>query len=392
VKSASRKKDQFRSNLPLRSGGASAVIIERGDSLIVLSALLLTAIGLVMVYSASPFVAMKYHRADWYFFTRQLLFTVIGLGALFVGAKVDVDIYRRWIKIVLLVFIILMGLQLVSPLGPRIGGTRRWLDLGFVRIQTSDVARSLIIIYLARILSEKPEVLQKLNKRMLSVIGIIAVPILLTIFQPDLSSALVMTVIAGLILFLGGMKLRHIFAFGSVGGLFGSIWILKTSYQRERLINFFLRITEGSGGDNYQTMQSLLGFGRGGLFGVGLGQGKQKMLFLPEPHTDFIYSIIGEELGLIRAALVLVLFLILALRTTRMLKDQPDRFNYLLGSGLICSIVVFALINMYVATGLMPVTGLPLPFISSGGTNLVISLWSVGVLWQLSGKAVRSGR
>ena len=392
MKSASRKKDQFRSNLPLRSGGASAVIIERGDSLIVLSALLLTAIGLVMVYSASPFVAMKYHRADWYFFTRQLLFTVIGLGALFVGAKVDVDIYRRWIKIVLLVFIILMGLQLVSPLGPRIGGTRRWLDLGFVRIQTSDVARSLIIIYLARILSEKPEVLQKLNKRMLSVIGIIAVPILLTIFQPDLSSALVMTVIAGLILFLGGMKLRHIFAFGSVGGLFGSIWILKTSYQRERLINFFLRITEGSGGDNYQTMQSLLGFGRGGLFGVGLGQGKQKMLFLPEPHTDFIYSIIGEELGLIRAALVLVLFLILALRTTRMLKDQPDRFNYLLGSGLICSIVVFALINMYVATGLMPVTGLPLPFISSGGTNLVISLWSVGVLWQLSGKAVRSGR
>ena len=388
---ANWKKKLIQSNRRA-AGGATAVTVERGDNLIILSALLLTAVGLVMVYSASPFVAVKYHKADWYFFSRQLLFTVIGLGALVVGVKLDVGFYRRWIKLLLLISVILMVLQLVTPLGQKIGGTRRWLDLGFIRIQTSDIARCMVIIFLARVLAEKPEVLHKLNRRMLAVIGIAAVPILLTILQPDFSSALVMTLIAGLVLFLGGMKLRHLFVFASTGSTIAGLWILKTPYQRDRVMNYFLRVTEGGGGDNYQTIQSLLGFGRGGLFGVGLGQGKQKMLFLPEPHTDFIYAIIGEELGLIRASLVLGLFLILALRTIKTLKDQPDRFNYLLGSGLILSIVLYAMINMYVATGLLPVTGLPLPFISSGGTNLVISLWSVGVLWQLSRKAVDRGR
>ncbi len=374
---------KFRTDRREAGRGLSS-IISRGDNLLLLSALLLTAVGLVMVYSSSTFVAAKHDKLDWYFFSRQLLFTVIGLVALIVGAKMDVRFYRRWVKAILIGFSIVMVLQLITPLGPVIGGTRRWIDFGPFGMQTSDVARCLIVIYLARVIADEPELLGRLDKRMWGVLGIIAVPMVLTVLQPDLSGALMMALTAGLVLFLAGMKLRHLAGLFTAGLGVVALWIIRIPYQRERIYNFVLRFIEGGGGDNYQTLQSLLGFGRGGLLGVGLGQGKQKMLFLPEPHTDFIFSIIGEELGLIRASIIIALFLVLALRSFKALRRQPDRFSFLLGAGLIGSIIIFALVNMYVATGLLPVTGLPLPFISSGGTNLVISLWSVGVLWQLS--------
>jgi len=374
----------------MRSAGfysqdGDTLINPRGDRLIVISALLLTAVGLVMVYSASTFVAAKHDKMDWFFMFKQLKFAIIGLAAFMIGAQVNVRFYKRWVKIALLGITILMFLQLVTPLGAIIGGTRRWINLGLFNLQTSEVARCLVIIYLARTLAEEPEVLQRLDKRMFGVLAIVAVPMLLTAMQPDLSGALMMAAIVGIVLFLGGLKLVHILGF-SVIGVLGTIFtLMQNSYQRERLFCFLQRFTDvGGGGDNYQAFQSLLGFGRGGLLGVGLGQGKQKMLFLPEPHTDFIFSIIGEELGLIRTTIVLALFIILTIRALKAVKMQPDRFKFLLGAGLTASIIMYALVNMYVTTGMLPVTGLPLPFISSGGTNLVISLWSIGVLWNLS--------
>ncbi len=367
------------------SQDGDTLINPSGDRLIVISALLLTAVGLVMVYSASTFVAARHDKMDWFFMFRQLKFAIIGLAVFMIGARVNVRLYKRWVKIALLGITILMFLQLVTPLGSIIGGTRRWINLGLFNLQTSEVARCLVVIYLARILADEPEVLQRLDKRMLGVLAVAAVPMLLTAMQPDLSGALMMAAIAGIVLFLGGLKLVHILGF-SVIGVLGTIFtVMQNSYQRERLFCFLQRFTDvGGGGDNYQAFQSLLGFGRGGLLGVGLGQGKQKMLFLPEPHTDFIFSIIGEELGLIRTTIVLALFIILTIRALKAVKMQPDRFKFLLGAGLTASIIMYALVNMYVTTGLLPVTGLPLPFISSGGTSLVISLWSIGVLWNLS--------
>ncbi len=376
-------KSRYQSGRQTAARGLT-LIRSRGDNLLLLSALMLAAVGLVMVYSSSSFVAARYNKVDWFFFSRQLLFTVIGLAALLIGARLDVGIYKRWGRVLLFGFTILLALQLVTPLGPVISSTRRWIDLGPFNLQTSDVVRCLIVIFLAQVLTDEPELLLKLDKRMGRLLLIIAVPIILTVLEPDLTGALMMALTAGLLLFLGGMKLLHLLGIGSAGLAVAGLWVMRMPYQRERIQNFAMRVLEGGSGDNYQTFQSLLGFGRGGLFGVGLGQGKQKMLFLPEPHTDFIFSIIGEELGLIRTSLVIALFLILALRSFKMLRRQPDRFNLLLGAGLIGSIITFALVNMYVATGLLPVTGLPLPFISSGGTNLVISLWSVGVLWRLS--------
>ncbi len=363
-----------------------------GDGWLLGSALLLTAVGLVMVYSSSTFVAAKYDKVDWFFFIKQLQHTVIALAALVVGARLDVAIYKRWVKLLLLVTTIVMVLQLTTPLGPVISGTRRWINLGFINFQTSEVARCLVVIYLARVLTDEPDLLKRFDKRMLQVLGVVATPMLLTFLQPDLSGTLMIALIAGIVLFLGGLKLVHMFGFFATGATATFFLVMRTAYQRERILNFVQRFTDvGGGGDNYQTLQSLIGFGRGGLFGVGLGQGKQKMLFLPEPHTDFIFSIIGEELGLIRTTIVLVLFLILTLRAFKVLRHQQDRYRFLLGAGLTASIIFYALINMYVATGLLPVTGLPLPFISSGGTSLVVSLWSVGVLWNLSRSAGKYG-
>lgn len=361
-----------------------------GDGWLLGSALLLTAVGLVMVYSSSTFVAVKHDKVDWFFFIRQLKHTVIALLALGVGARFDVMIYKRFVRVLLLVMMVVMTLQLTTPLGPVIGGTRRWIDLGFINFQTSEAMRCLVVIYLARVIADEPDVLKKLDKRMLKVLGVVAVPMLLIFLQPDFSGALMMALTVGLVLFLGGLKLSHLFGFLTTGLAATFLMVMQKAYQRERLMNFIQRLTDG-GGDNYQTLQSLIGFGRGGLFGVGLGQGKQKMLFLPEPHTDFIFSIIGEELGLVRTLIVLVLFLILTLRAFKVLREQSNRFSFLLGAGLAGSIIIYALVNMYVATGLLPVTGLPLPFISSGGTSMVVSLWSVGVLWNLSRTDEKSG-
>ncbi|MDP8239890.1 MAG: putative peptidoglycan glycosyltransferase FtsW [Candidatus Hatepunaea meridiana] len=372
-----RKTNGFR----ISNGVGISAITSQGDGLLLISALILTALGLVMVYSASGFVAAKYDKGDWFFFFRQLRFTIIGLGAMLLGAKCNVYFYKKWIKTVLLAFCVVMLLQLW--LAPVIGGTKRWIDLWFFRLQTSEVARCLVIIYLARVLTDTPEVIQRLNKQMGKVLGIVIIPVVLTALQPDFSSSMIMVLVAGLVLFVGGLKQKHLIVICVTIISLASILIRINSYMYERLMKFFQPLIQG-GVIDYQILQSLLGIGRGGFFGVGLGQGKQKMLFLPEPHTDFIFSIIAEEIGLIGVTFLITAIFVLILRSCKMLQKQPDRYKFLLGTGLAGSLTVYALVNMYVATGIFPVTGIPLPFISSGGTSLVISLWSVGVLWNLS--------
>jgi len=356
-----------------------------GDDILLLTALVLTAAGLVMVYSASLFVATSHAQVDWFFFGRQSRFLIVALLALLVGMWVDVRHYRHWGTPFLIGVSLLMVLQLTTPIGYAAGGTRRWVRFGLFNLQTSDVARCLVVIFLAKVLTDRPEIVRRFppDGRLIKVLALVAVPLVLTCLQPDLSGALMMALIAGLLFFIGGLRLRYLAGFGLAAVPTVALLAFRTPYQRERVLGFIGRLSDGTG-DNYQSLQSLIGFGRGGILGVGLGQGKQKMLFLPEPHTDFIFSIIGEELGLIGAIGVLLAFLVLFVRAFRICLKQTDRFNFLLGCGLIGSILLFSLVNMGVAVGVLPVTGLPLPFISSGGTSLVVSLWSVGVLWNLS--------
>ena len=358
-------------------------VVGQGDDMLILSCLVLTALGLVMVYSASVYVAEKHFKTDWSIFFRQFRFLIIGFLALFAGMFVDVQVYKKWIKVGMVVLVVMMALQLFTPLGPVIANTRRWFNFGIFKLQTSDLARCFVVVFLAKALAKEPDLARRPNLRFWMVLGFAGVPILLTNLQPDLSGSLMIAAVAGLVLFLGGMSFLNTAVIGSLA-VPGVVYLaLRHPYQIRRLTEFIGSRFSGERME-YQTLQSLIGFGRGGFLGVGLGQGKQKMLFLPEPHTDFIFSIVGEELGLIGAAAVLGAFIVLGIRMIRIVHKQSDRFSFLLGSGLAASIILFAMVNMGVAIGLLPVTGLPLPFISSGGTNLIVSLWSVGVLWNLS--------
>jgi len=237
-------------------------------------------------------------------------------------------------------------------------------------------------VLLARTVTEFPNVIRKLDRYFFVVIGVLAIPVVLTALQPDLSSAAMMVMIAGLVFYLSGIKYRYLMglAVTAVGGT--TLLIMANSYQRQRLIEFIQMWLAGE--RSYHLKQSLIGFGRGGIFGVGLGDGKQKMLFLPEPHTDFIYSVVGEELGLWGVLLLLFGFLYLFYRLYKICQLQTDKFSFLLCSGLSGSVILYALIHMSVTIGVVPLTGLPLPMISSGGSSLVVTMWSVGVLWNMS--------
>ncbi len=356
-----------------------------GDPALWIGPVCLALFGLVMVYSASLFVAAQQFSPDWYFLARQTAVFAIGLGIMGVGMFLDPAIYRKYSRLAILLLVIVMAGQ--TAFVPAIKGTKRWIPIpGGFMLQTSEIARTLAVLYMARLVSDDASIGLKINKRLITALVPVVLLAIFTYLQKDLSGAAMILAMAGLILYLAGMNATQFWASTGAAITAGVLFALRTPYQRARLIEFFFPSGSVSG-DRYQSFQSMLGFGRGGVMGVGLGNGKQKMLFLPEPHTDFIYSIIGEEFGLIGATAVLVAFLFLFVKSVKVLKQQGERFNFLMGSGLMASLLMFALVHMMVTTGIVPVTGLPLPFISNGGSSLIVSLWSMGVMWNLSRRA-----
>ncbi|MBM3329745.1 MAG: cell division protein FtsW [Calditrichaeota bacterium] len=357
----------------------------QGDEMLLLTAIALTCFGLVMIYSASFFLAIDKHAVDWYFALRQIVLMMVGFGFLYAGMKIDIGFYRRWARVILLTLIGVMILQ--ALFGPVVHGTRRWLRLAGFTFQTSEAARCAVIIFVAHILAKDDKPGHSSTALYLAAMVPIGAMAAVTYFQRDFSAAAMMVAATGVVLLLAGMPWRTFLIGTGIAGIAGLAFVLRTAYQRDRLITYLFpgrALSE----DNYQSFQSILGFGRGGIFGAGFGESRQKMLFLPEPHTDFIFSIIGEEVGLLGTTAVLFAFMVLLYRASNILRGEVSRFGFLLGGGLIFSLMMFALVHMGVTVGILPVTGLPLPFISAGGTSLIVSLWSVGVLWQLS----RSGR
>ncbi|MDP8229465.1 MAG: putative peptidoglycan glycosyltransferase FtsW [Candidatus Electryoneaceae bacterium] len=373
------KTGQSRGPKSSGSFGNLRAIWKKGDSSLIITAVFLTVFGVVMVYSASWVIADD-RGSDFSIGFRQLRLVFFAVITFILGMFVNIRFYRWIIEPALWFIIIVLGLQLLF--GPEINNTHRWIRLGPVLLQTSEFARCMVIIFLARTLVDTPQVVRKLSKDSWYVLMMIVLPIALTALQPDLSSAAMMAVIAGEVLLLGGAKI--IYLLGLAGGAVGTIFLMAMSipYQRKRLMDFIHSWLVGE--DSYHLLQSKIGFAEGGWFGVGLGNGKQKLLFLPEPHTDFIFAIVGEEWGLIGATILLSIFLFLFFRTIKACLRQEDRFVFLLTGGLAGSIMLYSLIHMSVTVGVVPLTGLPLPFISAGGTSLVVSLWSIGVLWNIS--------
>jgi cell division protein FtsW len=346
--------------------------------------LLLTCIGIVMVYSASSVAAQaQYHDGTW-FLKRQLLYEALGLVAMSAAWRIHYVRLRRLTLPLLAATLASLVLVLLPHVGRMAGGARRWLSFGGpLNFQPSEMAKLALILYLAHFLANRGERTREFGAGLippLLVLGLAAAPILK---QPDLGSALILVLITFAMLFAAGARLEHLGAVAAAAVPAVLAVILRAGYRTQRLFAFVnpWRDPRGSG---FHIIQSLLAIGSGGLLGLGLGHSRQKFFYLPERHTDFIFAIIGEELGLVGSMVVIILFAALAIWGFRIAARCQDRYGALLASGLTTMLVGQAVLNIGVVSGSLPITGVPLPFISFGGSSLVLNDIAVGMLLNIS--------
>jgi cell division protein FtsW len=347
----------------------------------------LLSVGLAALLSASPVWGLQLHHSAYYFIGRQLVLAVIGLAAMLVLQRIDYRRLYRWAPIAGAAAVVLMLLVFVPHVGLSIQGAQRWIDLGPLgTLQPSEVAKLVLALYVAQWVDRRQGRLRSFGDGFLPFAIITAGMLGLLMLQRDLGTAVVMGAILVSIYFAGGGRKRHV-ALLVVALLAGfGLLVLLESYRQQRLA-VFLDPFKDPLGASYQPVQALIGLGSGGVFGVGIGHSIQKYLWLPEIHTDFIFAIIGEETGLVGATLVLVGFVALTTRGYRAAMRAPDRFGVMLATGITTWIGFQALINMATVTSTLPATGVPLPFISYGGTSLAITLAAMGVLLNVASQA-----
>lgn len=336
-----------------------------------------------MVGSASPVVSLGLYGSPWAIFMRQVMWMGVGLGALVILSRVE---YRKWQSIsgpLLVVTVGLLVAVLVPHLGVTAGGSSRWIGFGQLTLQPSELMKLALAVFAADLLTRRADRLADPKMVIGPVLAVLGISALLILKQPDMGTALVLCCIALSILFMGGVPMRPIFKVLAVFAGLAIVVGLADPYRRDRILSF-LNPGAHQSGSGYQVWQSLIGLGSGHLFGLGLGGGRQKWGLLPNAHTDFIFSVVGEELGLVGAVVVLVLFLALAWFGFQAAIKAPDRFGSLLAVGITVWITSQAVINVGAVIGVLPVTGIPLPFISYGGSSLVITMAAVGILLNIA--------
>lgn len=358
------------------------------DHVLVLAVFLLLGVGLVMVYSASVVEAETQMGDGFFYLRRQLIWALVGLVMMYMVMHIRHWQWARWAPTLLVLGLIGLVAVLVPGIGSEVGGVRRWIDLKIVAIQPSEIMKIVLVIWLADFLTRRQDRLHHFRQGLGPPLLILAVVFGLIMLEPDLGTALAIAATVVLMLFVAGARVWHLIGLGlcAVPAVLALIWL---EPYRMRRLTAFLDPWQDAQDAGYQIIQSLYALGSGGLFGVGLGRSRQKFFYLPEHHTDFIYAILGEELGFIGAALVLLLFFVLAWRGVRIALAAPDRFSSLLAVGLTTMITVQAAMNVAVVTSSMPITGIPLPFISYGGSNLLPTMLAVGILLGVSRVARR---
>ncbi|QMT26228.1 stage V sporulation protein E [Bacillus velezensis] len=353
------------------------------DLLLVIITLLLLTIGLIMVYSASA-VWADYKFDDSFFFAkRQLLFAGIGVIAMFFIMNVDYWTWRTWSKLLLIICFFLLVLVLIPGVGMVRNGSRSWIGVGAFSIQPSEFMKLAMIAFLAKFLSEKQKNITSFRRGFVPALGIVFSAFIIIMCQPDLGTGTVMVGTCIVMIFVSGARIAH-FAFLGLIGLSGFAALVLSAPYRIKRITSYLNPWEDPLGSGFQIIQSLYAVGPGGLFGMGLGQSRQKFFYLPEPQTDFIFAILSEELGFIGGSLILLLFSILLWRGVRISLGAPDLYGSFVAIGIISMIAIQVMINIGVVTGLIPVTGITLPFLSYGGSSLTLMLAAVGVLLNVS--------
>lgn len=342
--------------------------------------LLLLSFGLVNLYSASAFLAQRQNLPDTFYVLRQAVGAAAGLAVLAACARIPYTAWRHaaWGLLAgAFVLLVLTVLPWTTGIAPEINGARRWLNLG-VSFQPSEFAKLAVIVWTAHLAVRKREAFPSLSRGLLPFLLIWALVLVPVVLQPDLSTALVTALLGVLVLFTAGARIGHFVFLGAVTAPL-VISQLGTGFRRERLLAF-----QDAAGHmataGYQVRQSLIALGSGGVAGVGFGEGRQKLGFLPEPHNDFIFSLIGEEWGLLGVAFLIALYLTVILVGFRIARRAPDLFGQLLAVGLTSLVAVHAVLHMAVGLGLVPPTGLPLPLVSYGRSNLLVSLAAIGIL------------
>ena len=353
------------------------------DMWMITAVMLILAAGLVMVYSSSAVLALREYGDAFYYLKRQLLFAALGIGMMIVMAGTDYRILRRHAPTALIVCFALLVIVLIPGVGVVRGGARSWLGIGSFGIQPSEFMKLAMVVFMARYLADRQQEISGFARGLLPPLAIMGLAFGLIMLQPDLGSGAVMVGATMLVIYAAGARMLHLGALAGIGAA-GLVGLIIAEPYRIKRITGFLDPWQDPLGSGYQIIQSLYAIGPGGLIGLGLGESRQKYSYLPEPQTDFIFSILAEELGFIGGSALILLFLVLIWRGLRTAITAPDTFGSLLAVGITGIIAVQVFINIGVVIGLLPVTGITLPLVSYGGSSLTLLLTALGILLNLS--------
>ncbi len=352
------------------------------DRVLFTATLLLICVSVVMVYSASAVVALERFQQPYLFLTKQALWSVLGLAVLVVAMRVDYRTYRDeafiWC-LVGLVVLMLVGVLFSAP----VNGTRRWFGVGGLGIQPSELAKVACVLFTALMLERRMHRIDDLSYSLLPISLIVGLVVALILLQPDFGTSVSLALVVAVMVFAAGLHYRYFVGLALVALPAIYIVLVSAPYRRRRLLAFWDPWADPLG-DGFQIIQSLVAVGTGGVFGRGLMAGVQKLFYLPEPHTDFIYAVISEELGLVGATAILLCFCVIAWRGLRISARAEDTFGSFVALGLTTMIAAQAFVNISVVLGLMPTKGIPLPLVSFGGSSLLINLLGMGVLLNIS--------
>ncbi len=339
----------------------------------------LVAVGLIMVLSASSISAFAQDGDSFRYFQRQAVYAVLGVGALWVTSRMRYEVWRKLSVPFLVLTIGMLGLVLSPSAGVEAYGASRWFELGPLTVQPSEIAKLALVVFAAAVLTRKWNKLDDVGHLVLPLMPVGLLVCGMVMLQPDLGTTVIISGSVLLMLFVAGVRLRYLWVATIVGSAVGLGLIMSADYRRVRFLSF-LHPWEDAKNSGYQLVQSLIALGSGGLTGVGLGASRQKWQYVPNAHTDFIFAILGEELGLIGEIVVLLAFGAVIFAGIRIAAQARDVFGRLLAAGIVSWFGLQTLVNLGAVTGLLPITGVPLPFVSYGGSSLVVSLAGIGVL------------
>jgi cell division protein FtsW len=368
--------DEVLELLPASSGRGESIA---GKMLLLIVALLM-CIGIVVVYSSGAGWAEEKFSDPQYFLWRQLTFSVAGMGLIFMVGTLDYHMFRKVSKLLLFVSIALLSMLLLLKLLHVIRGAARWLGFGPLKFQASDLAKYAIILHFSRLLSEKRHYIKDLHTGYYPMLILLMTVVALVALEPNFSTASLIAIIGFILMFIGGIRMKHLLSTASLLIPIAAVFAIAAPYRVARLVAF----TGGEKQLSYQVRQALLGLGNGGLIGLGIGASKQRELYLPLSYNDFVFVVVGEEYGFIGALAILLLFVGLFVCGIIIAKRAPDLFGRYVATGITIAIVLFAFINIAVASHLLPTTGVALPFISYGGTALLFNSLGIGILVSIS--------